>query len=101
MHDSADITSAQAALDQAVDSLENGIGTLLSRMKRLEVGMKDNEAFRADRTKLAAQLDDMATEAQAVKDRLSKREAEFTILAHDSEAELDRVMTVVRGALGA
>ncbi len=100
MHDNADIQSAQAELDRAVDSLEVGIGALMSRMRTLETGAQDSDAFREDRAKLAAQLDDMAAEAQNAKARLEAREAEFTKLTQDSEAELDMVMKVVRGALG-
>jgi uncharacterized protein involved in exopolysaccharide biosynthesis len=99
MNDSADMKSAEAELDRAVDSLEVSIDALLSRMRKLETGAQDSDAFRQDRVKLAAQLDEMAADAQAAKDRLAAREAEFTKLTQDSEAELDRVMTVVRGAL--
>ena len=99
MNDSADIHSAKAALDTSVDSLEVGIANLLSRMKTLEAGANDSEAFREDRVKLAGQLDEMAAQAEAATQRLNAREAEFTKLTRDSEAELDRVMTVVRGAL--
>ena len=48
MNDSADIKSAKAALDNSVDSLEAGVKQLLSRMKTLEVGANDSEAFRED-----------------------------------------------------
>jgi len=48
---------------------------------------------------LSGQLDEMAAQAEAATERLNRREAEFTKLTQDSEAELDRVMTVVRGAL--
>ena len=99
MNDSADIKSAKAALDNSVDSLEAGVKQLLSRMKTLEVGANDSEAFREDRAKLAGRLDEMAAQAEAATERLNRREAEFTKLTQDSEAELDRVMTVVRGAL--
>ena len=99
MNDSADIHSAKLALDQSVDSLEAGIANLLSRMKTLEAGASDSEAFRADRAKLAGELDEMAAQAEAATERLKSREAEFTKLTRDSEAELDRVMNVVRGAL--
>ncbi|GGX70446.1 hypothetical protein GCM10011309_20670 [Litorimonas cladophorae] len=99
MNDSADMKSAEAELDRAVDSLEVGIDALLLRMQKLETGAQDSDAFRQDRVKLAAQLDEMAADAQAAKDRLAAREAEFAKLTQDSEAELDRVMTVVRGAL--
>jgi len=115
MHDSADMKSAKAALMDAVDSLENSIGPILSRMKALEATANDSEAFREDRSKLAAELDDMAAKteeaaelarqeaqkAQAATDRLLAREQEFSKLAQESEAELDRVMSVVRSALGA
>ena len=99
MNDSADIKSAKAALDSSVDSLEAGIAELLKRMKTLEAGANDSEAFREDRAKLAGQLDEMAAEAEAAKNRLADREAEFAKLTQHSEAELDNVMTVVRGAL--
>jgi len=101
MNDSADIKAAQTELNRAVDSLEVGLGQLMSRMKTLEASAQDSDAFREDRTKLAAQLDDMAAEAQVAKERLASREAEFSKLTQESEAELDRVMTVVRKALGA
>ena len=99
MNDSADIQSANAALDHSVDSLEASVTQLLSRMKTLEAGANDSEAFREDRAKLAGQLDEMAAQAEAVTGQLKSREAEFTKLTQDSEAELDRVMTMVRGAL--
>lgn len=99
MNDSADIKSAKAALDNSVDSLEASVAQLLSRMKTLEAGANDSEAFRADRAKLAGQLDEMAAQAEAAKSQLASREAEFTKLTQESEAELDRVMTFVRGAL--
>jgi len=99
MNDSADIKSAKAALDNSVDSLEAGIAQLLSRMKTLEAGANDSEAFREDRAKLAGQLDEMAAQAEAAKAQLASREAEFAKLTQESEAELDRVMTFVRGAL--
>ncbi len=99
MNDSADIDSAKAALDDSVDSLEAGVTQLLSRMKTLEDGANDSETFREDRAKLAGQLDEMAAQAEAAQNALAQREADFTKLTQDSEAELDRVMTVVRGAL--
>jgi len=115
MHDSADIKSAKAALTAAIDSLENAIGPILSRMKTLEAAAGDSDAFREDRSKLAAQLDEMtaktedaamqaeqeAQKAQAAIERLMAREKEFAQLTQESEAQLDRVMTVVRNALGA
>ena len=99
MNDSADIKSASIALTDSVDSLEEGIAQLLSRMQALEAGAKDSDAFREDRVKLAGQLDDMASKAEAARNKLAAREAEFAKLTQDSEAELDRVMTIVRGAL--
>lgn len=99
MTDSADIKSAKKALDQAVDSLETGLGDLMTRMKTLEKSAGDSDAFREDRVKLAGQLDDMAAEAEAAKQKLAAREAEFVQITRDGEAELDRVMNVVRGAL--
>jgi len=99
MNDSADIKSASIALTDSVDSLEEGIAQLLSRMQALEAGAKDSDAFREDRVKLAGQLDDMASQAEAARNKLAAREAEFAKLTQDSEAELDRVMTIVRGAL--
>ena len=99
MHDSANIKSAKTALSDSVESLEVGISQLLTRMKSLEAGAKDSEAFREDRVKLAAQLDEMAAQMETAKHRLAEREAEFAKLTQDSEAELDRVMTMVRGAL--
>lgn len=99
MNDSADIHSAKAALEQSVDSLEAGVTELLSRMQTLEAGASDSDAFRADRVKLAGQLDEMAAQAETATEQLKSREAEFTKLTQDSEAELDRVMTMVRGAL--
>lgn len=99
MNDSADIKSATTALADSVESLEAGVAKLLSRMQTLEAGAKDSDAFREDRIKLAGQLDDMAAQAEAAKNKLATREAEFSKLTQDSEAELDRVMTLVRGAL--
>ncbi len=99
MNDSADIQSAKAALDNSIESLESGVSKLLSRMKTLEAGANDSEAFREDRAKLAGQLDEMAAQAEAATQRLKAREADFEKLTRDSEAELDRVMNVVRGAL--
>lgn len=99
MNDSADIKSAMAALDNSVDSLEAGIGQLLSRMRILETDANDSEAFRKDRAKLAGQLDEMAAQAEAAKNQLASREDEFAKLTKESEAELERVMTIVRGAL--
>ena len=99
MNDSADIKSASIALTDSVDSLEVGVAQLLSRMQALEAGAKDSDAFREDRVKLAGQLDDMASQAEAARNKLAAREAEFAKLTQDSEAELDRVMTIVRGAL--
>lgn len=99
MSNSADIKSAKLALDQAVDSLEASLGDILSRMQTLEASANDSETFREDRVKLAGQLDEMAAEAEAAKNRLTSREAEFTKMTQDGEAELDRVMNAVRGAL--
>ena len=99
MTDNADIKSAKQALEQAVDSLETGLGQLMTRMKTLEASANDSDAFREDRVKLAGQLDEMAADAEAAKQQLAAREAEFTKITRDGEAELDRVMNVVRGAL--
>lgn len=99
MTDSADIKSAKLALDQAIDSLEHGLGDLMTRMAALETSANDSETFREDRVKLAGQLDEMAAEAESAKNQLASREAEFVKLTQESEAELDRVMGVVRGAL--
>ena len=99
MNDSADIKSATASLTESVDSLETGIAQLLSRMETLEAGAKDSDAFREDRVKLAGQLDEMAAQAEAAKTQLAARESEFSKLTQDIEAELERVMTMVRGAL--
>ena len=99
MNDSADIKTAKATLADSLDSLEAGVSQLLSRMQTLEASAKDSEAFREDRVKLAAELDEMAAQAETAKNRLATREAEFSKLTQDSEAELDRVMTIVRGAL--
>lgn len=99
MTDSADIKFAKQSLEQAVDSLETGLGQLMSRMKALEASANDSEAFRADRVKLAGQLDEMAAEADAANQKLLVREAEFTKITQESEAELERIMGVVRGAL--
>ena len=99
MTDSADIKSAKVALATSLDSLEVGVAQLLSRMQTLEASAKDSDAFREDRAKLAGQLDEMAAQAEAAKNKLAAREAEFSKLTQDSEAELDRVMTIVRGAL--
>jgi len=99
MTDSADIKSAKQALEKAVDSLEAGLGEILSKMKTLEASANDSEVFKEDRVKLAAQLDEMAADAESAKTRLSDRETEFSKLTRDSEAELDRVMRVIRGAL--
>ncbi len=99
MTDSADIKSAKQALTKAVDSLEAGLSDIMTRMQALEASANDTETFREDRTKLAGQLDEMAAEAEAAKTQLASREAEFIKLTQDSEAELDRVMGAVRGAL--
>jgi len=99
MTDSADIKSAKQALEQAVDSLEAGLGGLMSRMKSLEASANDSDAFREDRVKLAGQLDEMAAEAEGAKQKLAAREAEFTKITQEGEAELERIMGVVRGAL--
>ena len=99
MTDSADIKSAKLALSNAVDSLEAGLSDLMKRMQSLEASANDSESFREDRTKLAGQLDEMAAAAEAAKTRLASREAEFIKITQDSEAELDRVMGAVRGAL--
>ena len=99
MNDSADIKSAKVALTESLDSLEAGVAQLLSRMQTLEASAKDSDAFREDRVKLAGELDEMAAQAETARNRLAEREAEFSKLTQDSEAELDRVMTLVRGAL--
>ena len=99
MNDSADINSAKVALTESLDSLEAGVAQLLSRMQTLEASAKDSDAFREDRVKLAGELDEMAAQAETARNRLAEREAEFSKLTQDSEAELDRVMTLVRGAL--
>jgi len=99
MSNSADIKSAKLALNQAVDSLENSLGDLMTRMKALETSANDSESFREDRAKLAGQLDEMASEAESAKNMLTSREAEFIKMTQEGEAELDRVMGVVRGAL--
>lgn len=99
MTDSADIKPARQSLEQAVDSLEAGLGQLMTRMRTLEASANDSDAFREDRAKLAGQLDEMAAEAEAAKDQLAAREAEFIQITQESEAELERIMGVVRGAL--
>ena len=99
MNDSADIKSAKVALTESLDSLEAGVAQLLSRMQTLEASAKDSDAFREDRVKLAGELDEMAAQAETARNRLAEREAEFSKLTQESEAELDRVMTLVRGAL--
>ena len=99
MTDSADMKSAEQALDKAVDSLEASLGDLMTRMTALETSANDSETFREDRVKLAGQLDEMAAAAEAAKNQLASREAEFIKITQDGEAELDRVMSVVRGAL--
>ncbi len=99
MTDSADIKSAKQALEQAVDSLEAGLGQLMTRMKTLEASANDSDAFREDRVKLAGQLDEMTAEAENAKQKLAAREAEFTKITQEGEAELERIMGVVRGAL--
>ena len=99
MTDSADMKSAKLALDQAVDSLEASLSDLMTRMKTLESSANDSETFREDRVKLASQLDEMAAEAEAAKNRLSSREAEFIKITQEGDAELHRVMGVVHGPL--
>ena len=113
MHDSVDIKSAKLALDDAIDSLETAISPILKRIKALEATAGDTEAFKEDRVKLAAQLDEMAAKTedavaqaeaetkkaeQAVAE-LSRREKEFATLARESEVELDQVMSIVRKAM--
>ena len=71
----------------------------MSRIKTLEASANDSDAFREDRAKLAGQLDEMAAEAEAAKEKLTSREAEFNQLTQQSEAELDRIIGVVKGAL--
>ena len=99
MTDSADIKSAKLVLETAVDTLEANLGALMTRMKMLEASANDSETFREDRVKLAGQLDEMAAAAEAAKSQLATREAEFIKMAQEGEAEIDRVMGVVRGAL--
>ena len=99
MNDSADIESATVALSDSVDNLEAGIAQLLTKMKTLEAGAQDSDAFREDRVKLAGQLDEMAAQAEAATPKLNAREAEFAKLTQESEAELDRAMMIVRRAL--
>lgn len=99
MTDSADIKSAKQSLDAALESLETGLGQIMSRIKTLEASANDSDAFREDRAKLAGQLDEMAAEAEAAKEKLTSREAEFNQLTQQSEAELDRIIGVVKGAL--
>jgi len=99
MTDSADIKAAKLALTQAVDSLEASLSEIMTRMSALETSANDSETFREDRAKLAGKLDEMAAAAEAAKNKLASREAEFVKITQDSEAELDRVMGVVRGAL--
>jgi len=99
MTDSADIKSAKQSLDAALESLETGLGQIMSRIKTLEASANDSDAFREDRAKLAGQLDEMAAEAEAAKEKLTSREAEFNRLTQQSEAELDRIIGVVKGAL--
>jgi len=77
MTDSADIKSAKQSLDAALESLETGLGQIMSRIKTLEASANDSDAFREDRAKLAGQLDEMAAEAEAAKEKLTSREAEF------------------------
>ena len=115
MHDSVDIKSAKLALDDAIDSLETAIGPILSRIKALEATASDTEVFKEDRAKLAAQLDEMAAKteesatqaaeeilkAEQAKSTLARREEEFAVLARDSEAELDRVMSIIHKAMEA
>jgi len=99
MNDSVDMKSAKQALNQAVDALEASLSDIMTKMNTLEASANDSEAFREDRVKLAGQLDEMAAAAETAKNQLATREAEFIKITQDSEAELDRVMNVVRGAL--
>jgi len=103
----ADLKSAGMALDQAVDSLEAALSPVLSRMNALESQLKDSDAFREDRVKLASELDRVSADAQAQAQKFESaaqdfearaqsfeaREAEFDRLAAQTEAELERAIT--------
>jgi len=47
MTDSADINTATKSLEAAIDSLEVGLGSVMSRMKALESTANDSESFRS------------------------------------------------------
>jgi len=100
MNDSADIKTSAAALDTAVDSLEAALSPILDRIRALEAGQSDHNAFREDRVKLAAQLDQVSADAQARATEFAAREAEFNRLAAQTEAELEQAITEFSSALG-
>ena len=60
----------------------------ISRVRELEREMESAKSFQGDRTRLARELD----EAAAREAKYKKREAEFSVLASETTAELDDVV---------
>ena len=83
-------------LQNALRSLEGALDPLLDRMTVLEASVKEAATLSEDRAELASQLD----EAKAKSEGLEVREKEFNLLADETTAELDRVISQVRRALG-
>ena len=95
MNDSADIKTAAARLQSALRSLEESLGSMISRVNNLEKVAKEAENFQQDRAQLATLLDE-STAKEAV---FTEREAEFNALADRSAKELDSIISQVKQAL--
>ena len=95
MNDSADIKTAAARLQSALRSLEDSLGSVVTRVNTLEKTAKEAETFQEDRAQLAALLD----ESTAKEASFTAREAEFNSLAEQSTRELDSIISQVQQAL--
>lgn len=95
MNDSADIKTAAARLQSALRSLEESLGSVVTRVNKLEKVAQDAESFQEDRAQLATLLD----ESKAKEAHFTQREAEFNALAEQSTRELDSIISQVQDAL--
>lgn len=95
MNDSADIKTAAARLQTALQTLEDSLNPIMTRVGDLEKIAKDAETFSEDRAQLAALLD----ESTAKESDFAKREAQFNALADSSAKELDEIISQVKRAL--
>lgn len=100
------MASRQAAdrLSRAVQSLENALGPMVSRVKSLEEAASSRGNFEQDRARLAAQLDQAKADATqritAAENNLAQQKQTMSSLAQETTKELDSVIGEVLSALG-